>query len=184
MRRVCFLALLAASTTALAQYRCIDNGKSIFTDRPCPTDTPTAEQLPRGNAPKVIGDAGNTAYGSPFGTWRGQIQYQAKGPSGINQDAMAVVTMTMDIDPNGRILGSSPENGCRFRGIASPGNIPTSIALDVTFAGCNFNGYNRRLFGTLSVSPAQKYAQFSLNGSHVSPLASMNFFDIKGTLRR
>jgi len=184
MRWICLIALLVTSTTALAQYRCVEDGKTIFTDRPCPADTPTTEQPPRGNTPKVIGDAGNTAYSSPFGTWRGQIQYQAKGPSGINQDAMAVVAMTMDIDPNGRILGSSPENGCRFRGIAYPGNIPTSIALDVTFAGCNFNGYNRRLFGTLSVSRAQKYAQFSLNGSHVSPLASMNFFDIKGTLRR
>lgn len=184
MRRICFLALLAASTTAMAQYRCVENGKTIFTDRPCPTDTPANEQPPRGNAPKIIGDPGNTAYGSPFGTWRGQIQYQANGSGGINQEAMAVVAMTMDISPQGLILGSSPENGCRFRGIAIPGNIPTSIALDVTFSGCNFTGYNRRLFGTLSVNPVQKHAQFALSGSHVSPLASMNFFDIKGTLRR
>ena len=168
----------------MAQYRCIENGKTIFTDRPCPMDTPSGEQPPRGNAPKIVGDAGNSAYSSPFGIWRGQIQYQANGSGGINQEAMAVVAMTMDIDTKGRVTGSSPENGCRFRGIASPGNIPTSIALDVTFAGCNFNGYNRRLFGTLSVNPAQKYAQFSLNGSHLSSLASMDFFDIKGTLRR
>lgn len=184
MRRICFLALLAASTTAMAQYRCVENGNTIFTDRPCPTDTPSVEQPPRSNAPKMVGDAGNSAYSSPFGTWRGQIQYQANGRGGINQEAMAVVAMTMDIDSKGRVTGSSPENGCRFRGIASPGSVPTSIALDVTFAGCNFNGYNRRLFGTLSVNPAQKYAQFSLNGSHVMPLASMHFFDIKGTLRR
>ena len=95
-----------------------------------------------------------------------------------------MVAMTMDISPQGRILGSSPENGCRFRGIAIPGNIATSITLDVTFSGCNFAGYNRRLYGTLSVNSAQKYAQFSLNGSHLSPMASMDFFDIKGTLRR
>lgn len=184
MRWIYLLCLLTASTSAIAQYRCVENGKTVYTDRPCPTDVLPTEQPPRGNAPKVVGDAGNTAYGSPFGTWHGQIQYQAKGSGGVNQEAMAVVAMTMDIYPQGQILGSSPENGCRFRGIASPGNIPTSIALDVTFAGCNFNGYNRRLFGTLSVNPAQKYAQFSLNGSHLSPLASMNFFDIKGTLRR
>ena len=168
----------------MAQYRCVENGKTIFTDHPCLTDTPATEQLPRGNTPKVIGDSGNTAYGSPFGTWRGQIQYQANGPSGINQEAMAVVAMTMDISPQGRILGSSPENGCRFRGIAIPGNLPTLIALDITLAGCNFTGYNRRLYGTLAVNSAQKYAQFSLSGSHVSPLASVDFFDIKGTLRR
>ena len=184
MRRMGLLALLVASTAAMAQYRCVEKGKTIFTDHPCPTDTPSTEQLPRGNAPKVIGDPGNTAYSSPFGTWRGQIQYQAKGPSGINQEAMAVVAMTMDISPQGLILGSSPDNGCRFRGIAIPGSIPTSIALDVTFAGCNFTGYNRRLYGTLSVNPTQKYAQFSLNGSHLSSLVSMEFLDIKGTLRR
>lgn len=185
MHWVCLVGLLAVSTATMAQHRCVENGKTVFTDRPCPTDTPANEQAPpRGNAPKVIGDSGNTAYGSPFGTWRGQIQYQAKGPSGINQEAMVVVAMTMDISPQGRILGSSPENGCRFRGIAIPGNVPTSIALDVTFAGCNFTGYNRRLLGTLSVNPTQKHAQFALSGSHVSPLAAINFFDIKGTLRR
>lgn len=184
MRWSALLVLLLVSTKVMALYRCVENGKTIITDHPCTKDMPPTEQPPLGNTPKVIGDAGNTAYGSPFGTWRGQIQYQAKGSNGINQDAMAVVDMTMDISPQGRILGSSPENGCRFRGIAIPGNISTSIALDVTFAGCNFAGYNRRLFGTLSVNPAQKYAQFALNGSHVSPLASMDFFDIKGTLRR
>lgn len=184
MRYICLLVLLALSTSVTAQYRCQENGKTVLTDRPCPTDTPSTGQPPRGNAPKIIGDAGNAAYSSPFGTWRGQIQYQVNGAGGINQDAMAVVAMTMDIDTKGRVMGSSPENGCRIRGIASPGNIPTSIALDLTFAGCNFNGYNRRLFGSLLVNPTQKYAQFSLHGSHLSPLASMSFFDIKGTLRR
>lgn len=184
MHWIYLLCLLAASTSAIAQYRCVENGKTVFTDRPCPTDIPPTEQPPRGNAPKVIGDTGNSAYSSPFGTWRGQIQYQTNVAGGINQDAMAVVAMTMDIDPQGRVRGSSPENGCRLRGIASPGVIPASITLDVTFAGCNFSGYNRRLFGTLFVNSAQKYAQFSLNGSHVTPLAAMSFFDIKGTLRR
>lgn len=184
MRQICFLTVLVASTTAMAQYRCVENGKTIFTDRPCQTDTPSGEQPPRGNAPKIIGDAGNSAYSSPFGTWRGQIQYQVNGIGGITQESMAVVSMTIDIDTKGRVTGSSLENGCRFRGIASPGSLPTSVALDVTFAGCNFNEYNRRLFGTLSLNPVQKYAQFSLNGSHVTPLVSMTFFDIKGTLRK
>lgn len=184
MRWIYLIGLLTASTSAMAQYRCVDNGKTVFADQPCPTDVRPAEQPPRGNAPKVVGDAGNSAYSSPFGTWRGQIQYQTNGASGINQDAMAVVAMTMDIDPQGRVSGSSPENGCRFRGIASPGVIPTSISLDVTFARCNFSGYNRRLFGTLFVNSTQKYAKFSLNGIHVTPLAATSFFDIKGTLRR
>ena len=44
-------------------------------------------------------------------------------------------------------------------GVSPPSNIPTSISLDITFAGCNFKGYNRRLFGILSVNSAQKYAR-------------------------
>lgn len=184
MRWIYLFALLAISTSSIAQHRCVENGKSVITDRPCTTDKLSTEQPPRGNAPKVVGDAGNSAYSTPFGTWRGQIQYQAKGSGGINQEAMAVVMMTMDIDPQGRISGSSLENGCRFRGIATPSNIPTSIALDITFAGCNFKGYNRRLFGVLSVNSAQKYAQFLLNATDMSVITSVSFFDIKGTLRR
>lgn len=122
----------------MAQYRCVENGKTIFTDRPCPTGTPSGEQPPRGNAPKIVGDADNSAYSSPFGTWRDQIQYQVNGSGGINQEAMAVVAMTMDIDTKGRVMGSSPKNGCRFMDIASPGSIPTSITLDVTFAVMQF----------------------------------------------
>ena len=184
MRWIYLISLLAASTSAIAQYRCEENGKTVITDHPCPTDVHPAEQPLRSNTPKVVGDAGNSAYSNLFGTWRGQIQYQANGSGGINQEALAVVIMTMDIDPQGRVSGNSPENGCRFRGIASPGVTPTSISLDVTFAGCNFSAYNRRLFGTLFVNSAQKYAQFSLNGIHVTPLATTSFFDIKGTLRR
>ena len=168
----------------MAQYRCVENGKTLFTDRPCLTDAPSPENPPKGNAPKVIGDAGNSAYRSPYGSWRGQIQYQEKGPAGINRTAMAVVPMLMDIDPQGRVVGSSPENGCRFKGIASPGSIPTSIALDITFSGCYFAGYNRRMFGSLAIHQAQKFAQFSLMGHHITPLFASYFFDVKGTLRR
>lgn len=184
MRWICLLGLLAASTSSIAQHRCVENGKTVITDRPCSTGRQVADQPPAGNAPKVVGDVDNSAYSIPFGTWRGEIQYQAKVAGVTDQEALAIVPLTIDIYPQGRVMGSSPENGCRLRGIASPGAIPTSIVLDVTLAGCNFRGYNRRLFGTLSVNPAQRYAQFSLNGSHLAPLASMQFFDIKGTLRR
>lgn len=184
MRWMLLLGLLAASTATIAQHRCVENGKTVITNRPCSAATHVVDQPPTGNTPKVVGDIDNSAYSTPFGTWRGEIQYQARVTGVTDQEAMAIVALTIDIYPQGRVMGSSPENGCRLRGIASPGAIPTSIALDVTLAGCNFRGYNRRLFGTLSVNPAQRYAQFSLNGSHLAPLASMQFFDIKGTLRR
>lgn len=110
MRWICLLGLLAASTTAVAQYRCLENGKIVFTDRPCPTDTPATEQPLRGDAQKIVGDSGNSAYSSPFGTWRGQIQYQTTGADGINQDAMAVVAMTMDMAAAWRTVVASGES--------------------------------------------------------------------------
>lgn len=62
--------------------------------------------------------------------------------------------------------------------------IPTSIALDITFSGCYFAGYNRRMFGSLAIHQAQKFAQFSLMGHHITPLFASYFFDVKGALRR
>nr|WP_264178093.1 restriction endonuclease [Dechloromonas denitrificans] len=125
---------------------------------------------------------GNNA--SPSGTWRGQVQYQGTGAGGVVQEAMAVVPMTIDIDPQGKVKGSSPENGCSLKGIAAPGIMPVSVNLDVTFTGCHYKGLNRRFSGTLFVIQAQKYAQLSLNGSHVVVLGGATFFDVKGTMRR
>ena len=97
---------------------------------------------------------------------------------------MAVVPMVIDIDPRGQVKGSSPENGCVLKGIAAPGFAPTVLNLDITLAGCQYKGLNRRFSGSIFVNQAQKFAQFSLSGSHVVPMGTMTLFDIKGTLRR
>lgn len=59
----------------MAQYRCVENGKTLFTDKPCASSEASAPH--RGYSPKVIGDSGNSAYSSGYGDWRGQVQYQA-----------------------------------------------------------------------------------------------------------
>lgn len=182
--RYCLWALLLLSSSALAQYRCVENGKTVFTDRPCPSDSPSPAQSNQGSQPKIIGDAANSAYGTPSGTWRGQVQYQGTASGGVVHEAMAVVPMTIDIDPQGKVKGSSPENGCNLKGIAAPGILPVSVSLDVTFTGCHYKGLNRRFSGSLYVNQAQKHARLSLNGSHVVVLGGVTFFDVKGTLRR
>lgn len=180
----CLWVLLLLSSSASAQYRCVENGKTVFTDRPCPSDSPSSVPSNQGSQPKIIGDVANSAYGSPSGTWRGQVQYQGTGAGGVVQEAMTVVPMTIDIDPQGKVKGSSPENGCSLKGIAAPGIMPLSVSLDVTFTGCHYKELNRRFSGTLFVNQAQKYAQLSLNGSHVVVLGGATFFDVKGTMRR
>lgn len=184
MRSIYALSLLLITGNTAAQYRCVENGKTTYTDRPCLADAPSEEQVPPGIQRKIVGDTRNSAYSTPYGSWRGQIQYQATGSQGPDISAMAVVPVSMEIDPQGRVTGSSPENGCRFSGIAAPGLIPTSLQLDLTFSGCKSPVYNHRWFGNIAVNANQKHAQFSLSSHRIKPLASITSLDIKGTLRR
>lgn len=184
LTRLIMAALLVAfSLSAMAQYRCIENGKTTFTDRPC-ADRPVVPDAGQpGNGPKVLGDSANSAYGTPNGSWRGQVQYLATGSGGVIGEAMAVVSMTMDIDPQGKITGSSAENGCKAKGIASPATSPLSLSLDVTLAGCHYSGLNRRYFGSLSVDQQKKLAQFSLQGVY-RVFADSFHTEVRGTLHR
>lgn len=176
-----FFAALFTAPLAWAQHRCIENGKVLITDLPC-AGQPAQSQVQPTQAPTPTNNV-STAYTSTYGSWRGQVQFQATGAGGIIHEAMSVVPMTIDIDPQGKIKGGSPENGCVLQGIAAPGMAPTAISLDVTLSGCRYAGINRRLFGTLILNQAQKYAQLALNGNSANPFG-MLFFDIKGTLRR
>jgi len=127
----CALGFALFCSAAFAQYRCVENGRTILTDRPCAGDKP-ATSLPQPNQisePTVHGDAANSAYGSPSGTWRGQVQYQGTSSGGVVQEAVAVVPMVIGIDPRGQVKGSSPENGCVLKGIAAPGFAPTLLNL-------------------------------------------------------
>lgn len=183
MKRCAFVLLgLLLSPIAMAQYRCIENGKTLFTDKPCVSgDTPN---LPQGNSPKVIGDSANSAYSTGYGDWRGQVQYQATFKGQPLPEAHAVVQTTLSIDPQGKILGSSPENGCKIKGIASPGIGQTILNLDITLTSCAFSKLNRRLTGTLALYPAEKRAQFWIYAHPVDLLNPGWSYDIKGTMRR
>lgn len=184
LKRLTMVALLGAfSLSAMAQYRCVENGKTTFTERPC-ADSPKAPDAGKpGSGPKVLGDSANSAYGTPNGSWRGQVQYQATGSMGVIGEAMAVVSMTLDIDPQGKVIGSSSENGCKAKGIASPATSPLSLSLDVTLVGCHYSGLNRRYFGSLNVDQQKKQAQFSLQGVY-RVFADSFHTEVRGTLRR
>ena len=81
------LGLLVAPL-ANAQYRCVENGKTVFQDRPCAAEPPPT--APTGNNPKVIGDTDNSAYSTTNGTWRGQVQFMAKANNTVISEAHAV----------------------------------------------------------------------------------------------
>lgn len=171
-----------ASSIAMAQYRCVENGKTLFTDKPCVSRE--APNPPQGTSPKVIGDSANSAYSTGYGDWRGQVQYQATFKGQSVSDAHAIVQTTISIDPQGKIIGSSSENGCKMKGIASPGIGANILNLDITLTGCTFTKLNRRLTGTLALYPAEKRTQFWIYAHPVDLLDPGWSYDIKGTLRR
>lgn len=176
------LSLLLPSA-AHAQYRCVENGKIQYGDKPCDGIEKSVAQ-PIGNAPKVIGDTGNVNYQTPYGDWRGQVQYQASLNGQPIADAHSVVPAVISIDTQGKIIGSSPENGCRYKGQAIPGFTPQMLSLDITLSGCRFPTFNRRIAGTLTLNPTQRHAFLLL---HVVPLDFLRpgqQYEIKGTLRR
>lgn len=167
MKHPLFALLIAViSSSVLAQHRCVENGKITYTDRPCPVETPPSTI--QGNPPKVIGDSGNAAYATPFGEWRGQVQFQS----------------IIAIDPQGKVTGTATEYGCKFSGIAMPGMIPTMLNLDITLSACKYPEFNRRLSGSLSLATEQRYAQISLSGLSMSLGRPAQSFEIKGALRR
>lgn len=180
--RISLLGLLLVAPWTWAQYRCVDNGKIVYTDRPCANELSTS----RGEPPpaKVVGDPSNAAYSTPTGAWRGQAQFQSNVGGAVATEAHAVVPMTIEIDPQGKVIGASPENGCRLLGVASPGILPTMANLDITFSGCRYAGFNRRMSGSLSVYQAQKHAQFQLNSFMVAPGRVAATYDIRATMRR
>jgi len=171
------------SGTAHAQYRCIENGRTILTDRPCSSGQAQGSAQPDGRQRNVLGDAANSAYATATDGWRGQAQYQATRAGVVSQEAHTVVPLTMEIDPQRKILGSSPENGCKLKGLAT-GLTGTVTHLDVTFSGCAYPGFNRRMSGTLAVYSAQKHAQLLLTGFSAGIGKVAESFDIRATLRR
>jgi hypothetical protein len=128
-------------------------------------------------------DAVADGYDSAHGEWRGQAQYQAIVKTASDPAAHAVIDLVVDIDPRGKVTGSSPENGCRMLGIAKPG-IATNLMLNVTLTDCKYARFNRVYNGYIAPSKARQYATFSLQAIDVTPGTGGATFNIEATMRR
>lgn len=180
---LCFLAMSCYALPLHAQYRCMENGKVLFTDRPCEsaappaaapsTQTVTSTVDNRTISPKIY---------SPYSAWHGQVQFQARLNGKVNRAAHEVTPLAMEITPEGKVTGISNETGCRFKGIASPGFTPAMLSLDVTLSGCAYEGYNQRMSGHLSVSNTRGDAALLLSSIHIRTGTSATY-ELKGTLR-
>jgi hypothetical protein len=107
---------LLTAPLAVAQYRCLESGKTVFQDQPCLPDAGAIAPKPD----KVIGDSANAAYAATSGTWRGQVQFMAKAGNAVVSEAHSVGPFVIDIDPRGKVAGSASEAGCVLKGIARP----------------------------------------------------------------
>lgn len=170
---------LLAAQLANAQFRCVENGKAVFQDRPCATE---AAHSPT-KSDKVIGDSANAAYSTANGAWRGQVQFMAKVGNAVVSEAHAVGPFVIDIDPQGKVTGSASEYGCVLKGIAKAGMFPTITELDVTLSKCNYPGFNRQMSGRVALYAEKKYVDFSLVAYEMNKRPS-GYYEIKGTLRR
>jgi len=186
------LSLLVLPSIALGQNRCVENGRVVITDQPCPGQVPPAG--PSDNRKDLSKEALRLAraieagpgqgYESPYGVWRGQIQFQRSVAGQQVPDAHIVTPVILEIDAQGKMTGMTPEAGCRIKGVAAPGYSPTVLHIDITLSGCGYAAYNRRMTGSYFTNVAQKYGQFSVNATHVGFQGPSQFFEIKGTLRR
>lgn len=165
-----------------AQYRCVESGKTLYTDKPC-ADSASPNTAPLGNAPKQLGDATNSAYTSTNGTWRGQVQMMAKLGNAVVSEAHVVSPFVIDLDPQGKVTGAVLEAGCKLKGIAKPSLFPNMAELDVTLSGCQYAGYNRQMTGRVALYAEKRYVDFSLTMWDVSKRPG-GYYEIKGTLRR
>jgi hypothetical protein len=180
------LAAVALPASAKSPiYRCVKDGQTVLTDNPC-EDTVQAPPSGANVAPAsdVVGKP-VSASTSIVGEWHGQTQFQATEGGQVIEDAHSVVSLGLTFSADGKVSGMSPENGCTFLGLWSPGVTPRLFPLDVTLKGCRFAGLNRRYSGNLVATFAENSAQLSLLAITVPSLGQpMRRYDVGATLRR
>lgn len=175
-------------------FRCVINGAITYKDEPC--DAQGRAGAGRQPAPIGSGAAAQASkpatsieldYSTPYGTWRGQAQYQVAVKGQPVREAHAVVPLVIEVEKQGRLQGISPANGCKMLGVAAPYLAPYMLKLDVTLTECRYTGLNQRYTGTLALSQASNSAQLSLHSMNSMVTVLMQGpanNDIKATMKR
>lgn len=123
-------------------------------------------------------------YSGPYGPWHGQAQFHARVDGDIDPKGHSVTELTLAIDLEGKVVGSSAANGCRALGVASPSGPKTVFNLDVTLSGCAYAGFNRRFSGNLFLYPKDSYASLRLRSYVANTGNKAVSYDIRATLKR
>lgn len=195
-RSACVFVALSLSPAMADQsiYRCVVNGTITFKDEPCDSrGRAGSDRLPAPTGSGAATQASTPAksidlnYSTPYGTWRGQAQYQVAVKGQPVREAHAVVPLVIDVEKQGRVQGDSPANGCKMLGVAAPYVAPNMLTLDVTLSECRYTGLNQRYTGTLALSQVSNSAQLSLRSMNNMVTVLMQGpanNDIKATMKR
>jgi len=163
-----------ASTTV---YHCTVNGQTVLTDKPC--DTPPAA---------VVGADGTksiSATPTVVGEWLGQTQFQGTENGQLMPDAHTVVLLRLRFTADGKVTGSSPDNGCEVLGLWYVGFTPRLFPLDLTLQSCRYSGFNRRYSGNLVATFPTNSAELALQAYTLPvPGQTVTRYDLGATLRR
>jgi hypothetical protein len=177
---------LAASASAHSPiYRCIVNGQTVLTDKPCDgaTTGPASGEPARASSGRLSGQISGAQ--TIVGDWRGQTQFQGAQNAQVVEEAHSVVPLVLTFSADGKVSGVSADNGCTLLGLWAPGATPRLFNLDVTLKGCRYSGLNRRYAGNVLATFAENSAQFSLAAYAVPiPGQPVRRYDVGATLRR
>jgi hypothetical protein len=164
-------------------YRCEKGKQIILTDRPC--DAPASGGP--GTSASLNGEVTKSISALPtvVGDWRGQTQFQGTENGQLLQEAHTVVPVVLTFTADGKVSGTSPDNGCSLLGVWSPGMTPRLFPLDITLKDCRYAGFNRRYSGNLLATFTENSAQLMLQAYTVPiPGVPLRRYDVGATLRR
>jgi hypothetical protein len=158
-------------------YRCVKDGQTVLTDKPCEDTTPEPSSGAAGTP--------SQASESVVGQWRGQAQFQGAQNGQLIEEAHNVVPLVLTLSVDGKVSGTSPDNGCELLGLWAPGSTPRLFSLDVTLSGGRYTGFNRRYTGTLIATFPENSAQIALQADTLPiPGIPVRRYDVGATLRR
>ena len=178
---VAYVMAVPSTIAGTTVYKCVKDGQITLTDRPCPGETGKTDSSAGQPTTTVVPSSKDP---SPVGKWSGQIQYQAASNGQTVQAAHSVALLTAEFTADGKVMGSSPENGCQLLGVWSAGG-QTLNWIDLTLSNCNYPDLNRRYHGSLILARPDSSGNLQVQ-SIGTPFSkdTAKVFDVKGTLRR
>jgi hypothetical protein len=178
---VAYVTTVPSTVAGTTVYKCVKDGQITLIDKPCPGE--------KGNSDSSTGQSTTTVVPSskdpsPVGKWSGQIQYQEASNGQTVQAAHSVALLTAELTADGKVMGSSSENGCQLLGVWSAGG-QTLNWIDLTLSNCNYPDLNRRYHGSLILARPDSSGNLQVQ-SIGTPFSkdTAKVFDVKGTLRR